>query len=807
MQSPQRGILRDCQVNKAERGFKKIMKFNFRKIASILSSVVMVSSTVAFATAANFSAPFVSGGAADVALVYGSKTATGGVAGGVSATGGDFVKIEGATKLSVGKNLTEVKPVNLGKADLPSTLSDVNYQSKDGQTSTVTQEIKLGNDLKYSYFTDSRSPINNNPTLGINVNKANVMNYTATFTPYVESDVTTAGRLEDIENTDITLLGKNYKLLNAYNASSSTKLELMGGTVSDTLGLNEQKDYTIGDKKYAVKVIYVGQVGNTNEAKLEVNGQTTNKMNIGTTQKLSDGTQFGIRDILYQNFAGGVMKVEFSLGAEKLTIENAATIKLNDVEETNVKGYISRSESSGKVRIDKITLQWKPTDYVFLYGENSTLTMPGLNSVSFKDAGLTTPVKESIKIANSGSKTIALTIPILAGNDTATTFFTKIGNEGSNRNLITGTGTSINFDTDTDEAFVATYQSGTAGESYYLDISSITQSSGINYTTIRDKVTSQTAGTCSKIQSGGAQCTIGSITLTLSSVSYDNNNLTIAGTAGTFDRVISKEGALIYLPVIDATATSGTGPGINLTGSNATNTAAWKYSLIEEDKDSNIGAGTDSTKGKTLVGTVGWTSDKTEVKSVNAANFSGAQYLQVQGTSTTYLGYAESDLGTKVTYDTVPTQDSVEFEYHGGQSYGNLFVTTPSVTVSSTGATGGAVKELGSVSVADTEAASVSAKNLIVVGGSCVNSVAADLLGGALCGADFQTKTGVGAGSFLIQTFARTGDKVATLVAGYNAADTTNAAKYLTTQTVDTMVGKKYTGTSATSASLVTTTA
>ncbi len=78
------------------------------------------------------------------------------------------------------------------------------------------------------------------------------------------------------------------------------------------------------------------------------------------------------------------------------------------------------------------------------------------------------------------------------------------------------------------------------------------------------------------------------------------------------------------------------------------------------------------------------------------------------------------------------------------------------------------------------------------------------MLGGALCGSAFEAKTGVGNGQFLIQTFSRTGGKVATLVAGYNAADTTNAGKYLTTQTVDTTVGKKYKGTSATQATLVT---
>jgi len=80
---------------------------------------------------------------------------------------------------------------------------------------------------------------------------------------------------------------------------------------------------------------------------------------------------------------------------------------------------------------------------------------------------------------------------------------------------------------------------------------------------------------------------------------------------------------------------------------------------------------------------------------------------------------------------------------------------------------------------------------------------------GPLCGADFTTATDVGAGQYLIETFNRdeTGSAIATLVAGYNAGDTTNAATFLTTQTVMTDVGKKYIGTSGTSAELVTETA
>jgi hypothetical protein len=77
-----------------------------------------------------------------------------------------------------------------------------------------------------------------------------------------------------------------------------------------------------------------------------------------------------------------------------------------------------------------------------------------------------------------------------------------------------------------------------------------------------------------------------------------------------------------------------------------------------------------------------------------------------------------------------------------------------------------------------------------------------------VCGADFTAMSGgVGSGQFLIQAFNSpySSGKVALLVAGYDAQDTINSAKYLTTQTVDTAVGKKYVGTSATQATLVAT--
>jgi hypothetical protein len=90
-------------------------------------------------------------------------------------------------------------------------------------------------------------------------------------------------------------------------------------------------------------------------------------------------------------------------------------------------------------------------------------------------------------------------------------------------------------------------------------------------------------------------------------------------------------------------------------------------------------------------------------------------------------------------------------------------------------------------------------KNIVVVGGSCVNTVAAELLGGKYCGDAFTGATTVGPGEYLIQTFNYSG-KVATLVAGWEKEDTAKAATYLANEgsEISTVAGAKYKGQTAT---------
>ncbi len=164
-------------------------------------------------------------------------------------------------------------------------------------------------------------------------------------------------------------------------------------------------------------------------------------------------------------------------------------------------------------------------------------------------------------------------------------------------------------------------------------------------------------------------------------------------------------------------------------------------------------------------------------------------------------GYLDR-FGAYALADTDGDQDLIEVTLPKTQMYAEVYMAEEDSAI--TGGTGGS-GALGEVLVKDTELSSVSSKNLIVVGGSCINSAAASLVGGSYCGSGWTEMTNVGSGQFLIESYGSSSitSKVALLVAGYDAQDTVNAAKYLTTQTVDTSAGKKYVGTSATSAELV----
>jgi len=172
-------------------------------------------------------------------------------------------------------------------------------------------------------------------------------------------------------------------------------------------------------------------------------------------------------------------------------------------------------------------------------------------------------------------------------------------------------------------------------------------------------------------------------------------------------------------------------------------------------------------------------------------------------TSDTYKQRGLTLYGSLVEKDSSSgTNGYVKVMYPEEEMTVNVLVTGADTSVSAGSSTGGNVVALGSIAVEDSDIASVQAKNLIVVGGSCINTVSAKLLGSdtPLCGADFTAKAGVSSGQFLIGVYSSpyTAGKIAMLVAGYDAADTTSATAYTIAQKPNTEAGTMLKKTSVT---------
>jgi hypothetical protein len=173
------------------------------------------------------------------------------------------------------------------------------------------------------------------------------------------------------------------------------------------------------------------------------------------------------------------------------------------------------------------------------------------------------------------------------------------------------------------------------------------------------------------------------------------------------------------------------------------------------------------------------TDDSTHSEAANPA-FTGTastEYDTDTFDDTDFTGYL-TNFGTFVVKDTSDTDQTLSwltYSANGQQMYAELFVSEvgASITPGSSGS-GGVIQVY-----KDSERDMFSGKNIVVVGGSCINTVAAQILDSTtpLCGADFTAKTNVGAGQYLIKSVASpyNANKVALLVAGFEATDTVNA--------------------------------
>jgi len=231
------------------------------------------------------------------------------------------------------------------------------------------------------------------------------------------------------------------------------------------------------------------------------------------------------------------------------------------------------------------------------------------------------------------------------------------------------------------------------------------------------------------------------------------------------------------------------------------------------------GAATLPGDGKLLSPAIMFVEDKdksdSDARNVVVINTTDDATYSEQGGDILFSGTSQSDSetwketklkGYLTNYGTYGLRDQTDTNIHIAsltygteQMYADVYFAELAATI--TAGTSGGSGQIGNILVTDGEVSSVKSKNLIVIGGSCINSAAATLVGGAHCSAAFTTATGVGSGQFIIKGYESSAltnsGKIALLVAGYDVQDTVIAATTVRTKAFDT--SKEYLGTTATS--------
>jgi hypothetical protein len=617
--------------------------------------------------------------------------------------------------------------------------------------------------------------------------------YVLDFTTVLESDIT-SGTLDDIEDKTITMLGKSMTMVTAENTTNGVKLVLMGGATTDTLLEGESASYTIGGVDYEVELTYV----DATYAQFVVNGESTNKLQDSETDVLADGTNLGVQEISYQAYAGGIHSATFFLGADKIEIEHGQTMKVNEETISEATVDITATETNSDISIDDITINMTADDDFFIgvgekLSENPELEEPQVMftenwDIELADVESTEGDAISVTFSESDSQAdLTLTLydgevimPLAYENITSADVLTM--GESDNEVFVFAGAQTI---TDEDLFILNTADADTYSndaKSYLLQYKGADDLGETNpKARIKNVATGETYER--SITNGGDE----TFDLKLGGVTFNFVNLT-SGASDDFS-INMTDTLLTYGGVIPTTpAGDNNNIGFKQVLRTAANTEVWIQSVnatngtvsIGLDNTVNVWANIDD---QDLFDDSG----DAPILALNASingDVDGKELASSLGTltdtsamtdpSNSDVSYYVSNYGetvTATTSDSSPTK--YELSVPTAQAEVKLYVTS-GATTSTTTADGTLTQvQVVDASKLDSEIADATAQNLVVVGGPCVNTVAAELLGNPA-----DCTEGFTAGVSRVKFFDNDG-VYAMLVAGYSGDDTRLAGSFI----------------------------
>lgn len=651
-----------------------------------------------------------------------------------------------------------------------------------------------------------------------------IARYVLEFTTDLESDVddssgsaTTNGLyLTDYEDVDIVMFGKTYSIVSARRTTSvgsNIKLLLMGGAVKDTLLEGETKTYTIGGTDYETTLDFVSST----QSKFTINGEATRLMKDGDTDKLSDGTEVGISEILYQDYAGGIHSATFYLGAQKIELKDttvwdkgySSNLKVGDNTIDDAYVSIEGTDDNTTFKIDKIAINMSADDDYFVpvggkLSENPELSEPEVlftNQWDIEYHGLIDMETETIEVSTSGSSKYVLKFPDGSGNEVKVPI--AKATSGSSTLIMAGE-TSGNG-----KGFINKENSTIAKNDYFV-LTDSTQKRGERKTYVyqykgADKVTSDSAVLKFKDMGSGATVEksysnastlatlkVGGADYAVYRVEYGD---TPYGSVDSNDFVIRVDmdasGALHTdkngMPVI---ITTPYGMEMNITNMTA-NKVNVSFSIPDNDRQSGARDATESVLASDFILEISASTGEVAMSAISSLT-----ERTPEGESD--IQYTYNSYGSFFTRKT-PSGDpgTLKIVNPESQRYAQVYITAKGATITSAATATGTAVTINRIEVGATKLASevpdVKAVNAILVGGPCANAAAAEIMGNPA-----DCTTGFEAGKGMIRLYENDGN-VAMLVAGYSAADTRAAAKVIANSGDYTLKGTNMEVTTATS--------
>jgi hypothetical protein len=769
------------------------MKFNFKKITPIIAGALLLGSTIGFASAADlgsYPAPFVSGGVADVAVIYGASADAQDVASGMLFTGhlGELVTSTGGTTVSGDAAKIETSGQKLYLGDMMNTtkealtkdslsiLADGKIDDEDGTTFDYNLKIKTPNTyVKYGKTVDNLAT----PVLYVYFEDTN---------EYYDSEVVfpTAVNVTKMTNKDITLFGKKFTFSGSASDLTPTKVVMFENTEAKMIVSGGNATITVGGTTYNLAVT---SVETDTKATITVNG-VSQSVTEGTSYKIS-GLDVYVKNVIGPTVAGEYRGVELYAGSAKMTLQDGQSVVKGA---TTIYGTTATiTNSSGK--ISKISIRTVPysLDNRIRYlkiGDSFTDPVFGAFKIIFSaySPELMASSKDSILIKSASETSGRIKYTNKAGNTYDLEIISPSAICVSTAGASNATGTNT-CDT-TNYPYNATklgYLSG--GVSYDVISGSTGQANendwiltrnneysqafrvdriDVTNTKIRLKDDSTTSSTQEVSLNGGY---IGSVaTLTLADGSSATLNLTGNTTGANLNITCTKADPIFYTK---------SGARINLTTLTADsyNQTAGRIAITEETSynDGDFYKGGTTTKlgdGALINVTMLYNrAGKTGNDILLNAPTVGDSYTSNVGD---YDNYYITKYGTFVK-QTGSDDKTVEIYYPSSAAYLDVLIGAVSATTSA----GGAIFD---VAIPDSDA--IPNKNLIVIGGSAINKVAATLLGVSY--PTYGTASGLAKDSAILKMGSNPSysSKIAVLVAGWEAKDTKAAAKALISKSI-----------------------